>query len=471
MQKKIMAVAVAGALAAPAAALAQTTVYGLFIPSVEMRSATGADASLAPATNQSSVRGGTLGGAYSATPANLQSRTSSQSAGSNFGIRVREDLGGGTYAGGQVELGINIGNMTPGSNAAGGYWPTTRNTAANVGGNWGEVKMGIWDTPWAVNGAANPAHAGYALPSTSFAAGLLGSPSWNTAVVSSMSLAGYCAGTVANAALATFPASAATCMGTAMTFVRREPNTVQYWSPVFSGVQIKFMYGEEILKQASNATPTVLKPSMYSASVVWEGMGARVGLGYQEHKDFTAFAARTLGSAAYPAASGTIGGAGTTAAMFSSDATTSKDTAVNVHVNYTFAGAGITLGAYYEQLKWTVKYNSTTAGNVESMDRPAYRVDAVWRGGPHLIGVQYAASQKIDATLSGGNTWNGDQTGMKGVMVGYAYYLSKRTQVGAYATMITNETNAKGSGIVFGGLAPAAGADPKYYGLAIRHAF
>ena len=67
MQKKVMAVAVAAALAAPAVALAQGSsvqIYGGLSVSGEFAEAKGADTSLAPLASGSSIRGGNLGGGY-----------------------------------------------------------------------------------------------------------------------------------------------------------------------------------------------------------------------------------------------------------------------------------------------------------------------------------------------------------------------------------------------------------------------
>jgi hypothetical protein len=37
--------------------------------------------------------------------------------------------------------------------------------------------------------------------------------------------------------------------------------------------------------------------------------------------------------------------------------------------------------------------------------------------------------------------------------------------------MVDNDENARASGIVFGGIGPSAGGDPKYYGVGLRHLF
>lgn len=485
MQKKIMAVAVAGALAAPVAAQAQVTIYGLFIPSVEMRSATGADnqtaAQAAAGGNISSFR---TAASFTATPADRSSRLASQSAGSNLGFRVREDLGGGMYAGGQIEYSFNVGNMTPAQNIGGGHFSTFRNTAGWIGGNWGEFKLGIWDTPFTVNMGTAVQHVGYSNPSVSMAAGVIGALSVAQSVVSSMSLAGFCniPTQVAGAANTdiSMPNTAAQCLGGATTFGRREPNSVQYWTPNMNGFQARIVYGQDILKgdatgSGAGATPNTLKPQLIGFSAGWSGMGINATVGYEEHKDYTAFASRALGGVALGGIA--AGGAGQTQSTVAtlgtaaSPMTSSKDTGINFNINYTIAGQ-FSVGFYYEQLKYKASYGGVApvASDVTSLDRPAWRIDGAWRSGAHAIGAQYGTADDIECT-SVANACDGKLTGVTGLIVGYAYFFSKRTQLAAYATMIDNDVNARTSGIVFGGIATASGADPKYYGILLRHSF
>jgi hypothetical protein len=53
----------------------------------------------------------------------------------------------------------------------------------------------------------------------------------------------------------------------------------------------------------------------------------------------------------------------------------------------------------------------------------------------------------------------------------YNYAFSKRTSLTAYFTSVSNGNNAVNSAINSSGLATPAGADPKYYGLNLRHTF
>ena len=60
---------------------------------------------------------------------------------------------------------------------------------------------------------------------------------------------------------------------------------------------------------------------------------------------------------------------------------------------------------------------------------------------------------------------------MNGWILGYGYSLSKRSSIFAYGTLINNDTNARFSGIVFNGIGPNAGGDPRYVGVGLRHLF
>jgi predicted porin len=60
---------------------------------------------------------------------------------------------------------------------------------------------------------------------------------------------------------------------------------------------------------------------------------------------------------------------------------------------------------------------------------------------------------------------------VSGWVLGYAYSLSKRSSVFAYATIINNDTNARYNGISAEGIQPNAGGDPQYIGVGLRHVF
>jgi predicted porin len=163
MQKKLLAIAVAGALA-PAAAMAQSTVeiYGRANVGIDMWQAKGATAA-----NQS-----------------YDSRTRIFDQGSRLGFRVNENLGGGMRAfvvieqGASLDSGNNVGQSGTSTNASTGFW-ASRDSYAGIGGNWGDVRFGR-QSPYYGNGIISQAGANYinqAMDNAFSFGGILGSPS------------------------------------------------------------------------------------------------------------------------------------------------------------------------------------------------------------------------------------------------------------------------------------------------------
>lgn len=120
MNKKLMAVAVAGALAAPAVALAQTTIYGTLK----------AEYGFASQPN---------------TAANLERKDAEglNSGASNIGFRGEEKLGGGMAAWYQCESDLRfLGGSTRTSGSI-----CDRNSAIGLKGGFGNFYIGTWDSP------------------------------------------------------------------------------------------------------------------------------------------------------------------------------------------------------------------------------------------------------------------------------------------------------------------------------------
>ena len=142
MQKKLLAIAVAGALA-PAAAMAQSTVeiYG--------RANVGVD--------HWQAKGATVGGGYNG-------RLRVFDYGSRVGFRVNESLGGGLRAFVVIESGVNIdsgsGNGQSGAaNTSTGTW-ASRDSYAGIGGAWGDIRFGR-QSPYYGNGIISQAGSNY----------------------------------------------------------------------------------------------------------------------------------------------------------------------------------------------------------------------------------------------------------------------------------------------------------------------
>jgi len=143
MNKKVMAVAVAGAFAAPAAALADVEIYGRVNVGFDQYSATGSTAGSA---------------------ADLKSRSRVFDSGSRLGFRVNEDLGGGLRAVMVLENGVNFdtgsnGSQGPSGNPSTGFF-ASRDSYGGLEGNWGRVSFGRQSVFW-TNGPIAQTGANY----------------------------------------------------------------------------------------------------------------------------------------------------------------------------------------------------------------------------------------------------------------------------------------------------------------------
>ncbi len=148
MNKKLMAVAVAGALAAPATVLAQVQIYGRANLGFDNYSATGATAA-----NQ-----------------DFKARNRVFDNSSRLGFRGTEDLGGGLRAVFVIESGVNIDTGNQGGqagatcgaancNASTGFL-ASRDSYVGLEGNWGRVTFGRQSIYW-VNGVIAQSGANY----------------------------------------------------------------------------------------------------------------------------------------------------------------------------------------------------------------------------------------------------------------------------------------------------------------------
>jgi predicted porin len=415
MQKKLLSLAVAGALAAPAAALAQVEVYGTIHMSfnfIEYGEGTGGVPSV--------------------------SKTDVASHASNIGVRARENLGGGLSAWAQVET--NAG-MERSNNVAHTSGFASRNSAVGLQGNWGNVFLGQWTTPWAdldaLWGIGTVATYG---PITS----IIGrrettgsAPNPNCANASGLGGGGVgiCESVEGGG-------------GVGHPFWRRISNSVHYQSPVFGGAQVKVAYQTNQDKSASipvaipgsTAAATAADPSMWSASVTWAGMGGRlrVGAAYDSHDEFT-----TVGE---------------------------TDDGFRIVGGWNFGFADI--GVAYEQMTY-----KTPAGDCDATQMGIGIAIPIGQG---AIRGSYSEADDIEGTFLGagtcGTTGAGDN-GAKQYNIGYDYRFSKRTTVGFGYAKIDNDSFGR---FTWSGLptandgqsvTPPAGSDVEIFFVSIIHRF
>ena len=227
MNKKLIALAVAGAVFAPAV-MAQTanpvTLYGTLnvdFESVKADGATGAGAN-----------------------ASSRNRVSTNSA--NFGIRGKEDLGAGLKAFFQLESGVPF--------DTGGGTLASRNSAVGLEGPGGSVLLGNWDTPYkASTGDAD------AMYNTGFA-NVVNVTSGNATPTAA-------AGAVRNG------------------FDRRSNNSFQYWTPTINGFSGRFAYSANEAKTSSTAA-VPSNPSLLSFSGSYAAGPIYLALAHERHQEF-----------------------------------------------------------------------------------------------------------------------------------------------------------------------------------------
>ena len=407
MQKKLLSLAVAGALAAPVAALAQVEVYGTIHMSFNYMK-----------------YGDSTSGIPSVTKFDVASHAS------NIGVRARENLGGGLSAWAQVETNASMersNNVAHTSNFA------SRNSAVGMQGNWGNVFLGQWTTPWAdldaLWGVGTVATYG---PITS----IIGRRE-TTGAAPNPNCANNGSGIGGVGANCDSVESAG---GVGHPFWRRISNSVHYQSPVFGGAQIKVAYQANQDKAEASPGVTAADPSLMSASVTWAGMGGRlrIGAAFDRHEEFT-----TVGE---------------------------SDTGWRVTGGYNFGFADV--GFAYEQMTY-----KTLAGDCDATQMGIGVAIPVGQG---AIRGSYSQADDIEGTFAGAGTCGGAGTGDNGAKqynIGYDYRFSKRTTVGVGYAKIDNDAFAAftwsglSSANTGNAVTPPAGSDVEIFFVSMIHRF
>lgn len=403
MQKKLLTLAVAGALAAPAVssyAQSSVEVYGYLNMSLGYwRHKDATDQTASPDVSKFDVT----------------------SAASNVGVRGRETLGGGLSAWFQVETNAALERS---NNIAHTSGFASRNSAVGLQGNWGNVFLGQWTTPWADLDAL-------------WAIGTVGGFGPVTSIIGRRETTGV----APNANCSNIASGAASGLGAncdsleagggvGHPFWRRASNAVSYQSPVVAGgLQAKILW--QVNQDKTNGGTGVVKqdPQLWSGSLQWAGMGgrARVGIAYDAHKDFT-----TVGK-------------------------TDNGWAIKGGWNFGVVDVGLA----YEQNTY-----KTPDGDCKAKQ---YGIAAAVPIGQGAIRASYSKAKDIEGNYTGvvANTPTGstggcgavptaanhsDDNGATQYNIGYDHRFSKRTTLGfGYAT-IKNDAGAGGNNFVWSGM-------------------
>ncbi len=398
MQKKLLGLAVAGALAAPGLALAQVEVYGFVNMSV-----------------------GKVKYSESTSGVGSVSKWDVMSHASNYGVRGRENIGGGQTAWFQIEQNAP---MERSNNVA--ITPASRNSAVGLQGSWGNLFMGQWTTPWAdLDALWGVGTVGGLGPITS----IIGRRETTGTAPNPNCQNGHLSGAppVGGAVICDAVEAAG---GVGHPFWRRASQAIAYQSPVFAGVQVKLMYQTN---EGKATTGVEADPSLWSSSVQWAGMGGRlrIGAAFDAHKDFT-----TVGE-------------------------TDSGWRVTGGGNFGVADVGLA----FEQMTYKL-----AAGDCDAQQWGVQLAVPVGQG---AIRAAWATADDLEgpavgcAADNGADTWN----------IGYEHRFSKRTSVGVGYAHMKNDPAAvftwTGLPPNQGGASntPLAGSDPSVFFVNMLHRF
>lgn len=444
MNKKLMVLAVAGALTAPGVAVAQVggspgvTLYGRLDETI-------------------------MNSKYSTNGAGTITEVKKgdiYSPGNAIGVRGREDIGGGTAAWFQLEAGAWPDGRLEAAATTGAHFGG-RNSGLGISSNLGDIMFGIWDTPYKVGyGVWNSLNSGGfstagIIMGNGDTTGALGNPLCTNTVNNGTGTPAVGANSVC--------VTEATSNGTAWS--RRVNNSIQYWSPVFSGLQFKLMTALANYKSPDSSFPNgAVTQKEYSASVTWARGPLSLGASIDNHEGLRPNTA--VNGVANP-----------------------KDTAFQVGGKWNFGPGEVGVGI--ENLTYA---NNAVAGAVDTGMKVSNVVaNGRWNAGPGAVWGSYSKtpggkSCTVPAAFNPntgagnlviGSAACGSAGEAKMLTLGYDYVLSKRTKVYVAYNKIDNgiSTNyyyiagpaANNGNGTNGGL--AAGTDVTTIAFGMQHAF
>jgi len=414
MNKKLMAVAVAGALAVPGMALAQSSVTISGILKISFDNIKIGDSASSRVGN------------------NSENRVSDDSSRVIFG--VKEDLGNGLAAVGQVDMRTTLDNG--GIGATGNTWVGLQSSS------WGKLTVGRHDLHYFNRESELTAKAGDLKADS----------------ISILAFAGGGGSAIANAT--------------------RTPNDIQWVSPNWGGFTMIAAYSTNADGAAENDIGVVAsKGSAWNLNPNFKGSNFQIGYSYWKDKGDAL--ATPAGVALFPTQPTTISpancvstGIGTSVVCTTGAATVQNEQRGDrFYASYDIAGFKI--GVAYDKSTITDKI----AGSKTS-DRDAWSIPIQYVTGPHNIYFHYdEARDDKGSKFSGTANPTGQGSGAKMYAVAYVYDLSKRSSVGITYAQIKNDPLASynffttTSGIGSPDAAVKAGEDPSLWAVTVAHKF
>ena len=427
MNKKLIAVAVAGVLAAPVVmAENSVTIYGVADVGLEHVEAKGASDGLDKTTGKV-IPGSTL---------NVLGKSRVTANSSYIGFKGQEELGGGLKAIWQVEQQVDIDDGGASSSAKTNGFATRDSFVGLTSTAAGTVVMGRLTTP-------------------------------TRAVASKLDVFPGQAGMGANSAILGQTGNATNKMGD-LAFDTRKANAVAVVSPTIAGLNATVAYIADESRKASG-----IDPWGWGAGLNYSGGPLTVIVAYEEHRNADGLNQNKIDDtvATTTVVNGVTVAAttGNTAIQAGGSARGSQDT--NARIGVGFTSGPVTVNAIYENME-------LRAGNATSMNNQVtdWKRDAFWIGGKVALGnneirLAYAQALKAKVTKNFEESTM-DNSGAQQVSVGYAYNFSKRSQVyGVYSTILNKDNAAFDYGPGKSKVGPTAGADPEGYSIGIRHLF
>jgi len=452
MNKKLMAVAVAGAFAVPSLAFAQFSVPD----GVTGSNASGSNVTIGGRLNfmYGYYSMGGLGNTVTGQPNNgvngtvvnpKYSTDAFNNSESELDIKGSENLGGGLSAWFQCGSSLDV---TGGASGQGTGGLCGRNSAIGFKGNFGNVYGGNWDTPTKMA----------MTPFTVFAQSY---PVGNAML--------FNASAASDTGNQTIPATASTLAqgGGGANFWRRQSRLLTYISPVVQGFQgsVGFSAANE---QTQNTVGSGLpKARLWSFGGNYTNGPLKLGVGYEIHKNYNPGA---LTTGATPG-----NGIGNLTGNYYAGGT---DSQWSLAAQYAFLNNSVVVNAVW------VNVNYQIDGNL-NLTQTNWSLNGAWNvSGPHTIRLGYINVGSTGGTY-GGNaagfgapvvvnsmTANGGagNTGAKKYQFEYAYAFSKRTEVSLGIAQVKNDAQSQYY-IGTGGTLPGFGETQSYYGMRMTHTF
>ena len=409
-RKKILAVAVAGALGGSAGmalaaggAESNYTIYGKLYPQVSSYDYDGA------------TRPGTSGLSTLVDPGTLEDsdhlrRSTIDVSNSRIGFRGTEKLGGSLSVLFQIEQRVRFDNGT-------GTWAGGRDSFIGISGSLGTFRLGNMDT--AYKNAGDPI-------------GILGISSGNFVSSSGVLSQGPVSDT--------------------LDFHLRQPNVMNYESPEFFGLQFTGSWGKDEFKGNPGRGVNGL---LNSYALKYEMGPVYVALGHEIHHDFFG------GSNSFsPVANPTDG-----------SNVRSRDSATRLTGMVKFGQTRISLDL--AQIEAT-ESGVITTGNFKDYKNKRMSLVAEQKFGPWTVAGSFVTSDEGTCTLEGGANCSTAGLDGRVINLGLSYAFSRRTHTFFLLSQLKNgesasyDTTAINPG---GGSAPNPGEDVTAIGIGVNHNF